>query len=367
MAPNFSNGRCWRSVLLIILFFSVLPAGLAKKARSSDTDLSNIIRPQLLNGQSDPTLRFPIMSIIGSLTYGWLDITNSEVHYTEVQPTRKANRTFEVSRVGLVNLRYNGIVLTFKSPKKQQMIIYLPQDEWGKVHTAFGGLPKVENRESLGTQSIYKTMLNFDGVMALVKPPLAPEPMVVQRQATPPPPKPSAPAAPPAIVLSSPSGASDNQTVEWSEGTVIVRGVAMDSTGIPVVKINGAPVNMRPQTPQAAEFWSDPLPLSSGDNRIQVTAINSAQAQSTLHLIVKYTPRSAVATVTPAPAVNPRALDRLEIVGLLQGGVPSGHIMDLVKERGIKFSPSADDVAAIKAAGGSDDLIAAIQQAAPQQ
>ena len=62
--------------------------------------------------------------------------------------------------------------------------------------------------------------------------------------------------------------------------------------------------------------------------------------------------------------MNPRALDRQEIIGLLQGGVPSARIVDLIKERGIKFSPSADDLNAIRAAGGTDDLIEAIQQAA---
>jgi len=132
--------------------------------------------------------------------------------------------------------------------------------------------------------------------------------------------------------------------------------VAMDSTGIPVVQINGSPANMRPQTPQAAEFWSDPLPLQAGSNQIQIVASNSARVETKLDLTVDYKPKTA--------PVNPRALDRQEIIGLLQGGVPSARIVDLIKERGIKFSPSADDLNAIRAAGGTDDLIEAIQQAA---
>jgi hypothetical protein len=71
---------------------------------------------------------------------------------------------------------------------------------------------------------------------------------------------------------------------------------------------------------------------------------------------VHYKPKTA--------PVNTPALDRLEIEGLLQGGVPPAHIVDLIKERGIKFSPSADDLNALRAAGATDDLIEAIQQAA---
>jgi hypothetical protein len=138
---------------------------------------------------------------------------------------------------------------------------------------------------------------------------------------------------------------------------VVIRGVAMDSTGIPVVRINGAPANMRPQTTQAAEFWSDPLPLQVGSNAIQIVASNSAHVETNLALTVNYKPK-------PAPA-SPRALDRLDIIGLLQGGVPLARILDLIKERGIKFSPSADDLNGIRAAGGTDDLIQAIRQAAP--
>jgi hypothetical protein len=211
----------------------------------------------------------------------------------------------------------------------------------------------------LGTSSIYNTLMNFDGVLALVEPPTPPPPVPATVQVAPPqtPPKPVAQPAPPAIVLSSPSGAGENQTAEWQESTVVIRGVAMDSTGIPVVMINGSPANMRPQTSQAAEFWSDPLPLQVGDNRIQIVASNSVHVETKLDLSVHYKPKVA--------PVNPRALRQQEIVGLLQGGIPPARVADLVKERGIKFAPSADDLNAIRAAGGTDDLIEAIQQAAP--
>jgi hypothetical protein len=361
MSPNSTAWCWWRTVLLLILFLSGPSLGQAKTKGAKgggDSDLQGIIRPELVNGQTDPTLRFPVMSKSGAITYGWLDITSSTIRYTEVQPPRKSGHAFEVSRFAISDLRLNKTELSFKADKKWQTLIYLPQDRWGSVHTAFGGVSKEANRDSLGTLSIYKTLLNFDGVLALVKPPPPPPaPVTVQPVAPASLPKPAAPPPPPAIVLSSPPGAAENHTLEWGETTVVIRGVAMDSTGIPVVRINGAPANMRPQTTQAAEFWSDPLPLKVGSNRIQIVASNTAHVEAKVDLTVHYKPKAA--------PVNPRALGKDEIISLLQGSVPPARIADLVKERGIKFSPSADDLKAIRAAGGTDDLIEAIQQAAP--
>lgn len=356
---NTNSYRWWRAGLLLFLFIcatSVQPAA-ARKSKGGDLDLSDLVRPELLNAQTKPTLRFPIMSVSGAITYGWLDIDSSTVTYTEVEPAKRSSRAFVVSRFALGNLRFDHSILNFKSPKKYQSIIYVPQNEWGKVHLAFHGLYNEANRENLGTASIYKTFLNFDNVLALIKPP-APPPAPVIAQPVAPPPKPVFRPSPPAIVLSSPTGAGESQTIELNESTVVVRGVAMDSTGIPVVSINGQPANMRPQTTQAAEFWSDPLPLQVGSNAIRIVALNSAHLEANVSVTVNYKPKAA--------PVNPRALDRVEIVSLLQGGVPPERIADLVKQRGVKFSPSPDDVNALRAAGGTDDLIHVIQQAAPQ-
>jgi hypothetical protein len=362
MSPDLRVQGWWRKVILLFLFLCVPLEGLAttKSSRGRiDYDVSNIIRPQLLNAETDPTLRFPVMNTEGSvfsITYGWLDISSSTVRYTEVQPTRKSGHAFSVPRLSVGNLRLNREWLTFKAPKKGQMFIYLPQDRWGSVHSG-PGMGSAASRESLGTSSIYKTLLNFEGVLAIVKPPPAPAPVIARPAAPAPPPKPVAPPSAPAIVLSSPPGAGENRTLELNESTVTLRGVAMDSTGIPVVRINGSPVNMRPQTSQAAEFWSDPLALQVGDNRIHIVASNSARIETKLDLTVHYKPKTV--------HVDPRALALQEIVSLLQGGVPPERVVALVKERGIKFSPNADDLSAVRAAGGSDELIEVIRQSAP--
>jgi hypothetical protein len=170
-------------------------------------------------------------------------------------------------------------------------------------------------------------------------------------------PKPVAPPSLPAIVLASPSGVSPNQTVEFSESPLVIRGVATDSTGILVVAINGSAANMRPQNAQAAEFWSDPLALQPGGNRIEITATNSAHTEAKVVFLVHYTPKAA--------PPNPRALDKQDILSLLKGGVPTARVVVIIKDRGIKFVPTAGDLKNFRAAGGNEELIQIIQQAAP--
>jgi hypothetical protein len=114
---------------------------------------------------------------------------------------------------------------------------------------------------------------------------------------------------------------------------------------------------MRPQNTQAAEFWTDPMPLQPGDNPFQISASNSAHVETTVGFKVHYTPAA-----TP---VNPKALDKAEIISLLAGAVEPPRVEEIVKERGIKFSPTADDLNEIRAAGATDELIQAIQKAAP--
>jgi len=351
----------WRTGMLLILLFSQPLAGPAKTKGSrqgGDSDLSYIIRPELVNAQTDPTLRFPVMRAGGSvfsISYGFLDISNSIVRYTVVQPASKSDHSFQVPRTEINTVRFNREWLTFKAGNKGHLVIYLPQDRWGSVHSG-PGMGAAASRESLGTSSIYKTLMNFEGVLAVVKPPPPPAPVVAQPVAPAPQPKPEPP-SPPTLVLSSPQDGGANQPVEVDEPTVIIRGVAMDRTGIPVVTINGSPVNMRPQSTQAAEFWSEPLKLKEGNNAIQIVAANAANVEAKRDLVLHYKPKAA--------PVNPRALGMDDILSLLQGGVPPAHIAEVIKQRGVKFSPSADDLKAIRDAGGTDELIDAIQQAAP--
>jgi hypothetical protein len=97
--------------------------------------------------------------------------------------------------------------------------------------------------------------------------------------------------------------------------------------------------------------------MKPGDNPIQISASNADHAEAMVAFKVHYTPAA-----TP---VNPKGLDKAEIISLLAGAVPSPRVAEIVNQRGIKFSPTADDLSEIRTAGGTDELIQAIQTAAP--
>jgi hypothetical protein len=349
----------------MISVISVATAQMAKKRSRLDTPAASNtdIQPQLLNADTNPTLRFPVARAsltVSSVSYGWLDITRGGIHYTVEQPAKRLADGFSAATAEISDLKLEerSNLIRFRNGDKKHAIFYDPQDNWGNVRGGREFFGETSAGAS-GTQSIYKTMLDFEAELALVKSTAAPPVPVIAAPVAPasPPPAPVAPPPAPTIVVASPSGAEANQTLEVSESSLVIRGVAMDNTGIPVVSINGSSANMRPQNPQAAEFWSDPLPLQAGANPIQIAAINSAHVEAKVAFTVHYTPKAA--------PVNPRGLDKAEIISLLQGAVPASRVVEIVKDRGIKFNPTADDLNDIRGVGGSEELIQAIQQAAP--
>jgi hypothetical protein len=366
MSLNHYVKRIGRKVLWLFIIMSIASAAALGQARKKSklsaggASPDDYTKPELLNADTNPTLHYPAASFSGwsvkSTSYGWLDITRQGIRYGVVQPADKISEGFNMSSAEITDLKIEDTYLVFHrgAEKKKYMLFYMSQDRWGTIHSGAGAIGAA-NVGALGTASIFQAIRNFDNVLAMVKPPA---PVVAPAVVPPPPePKPSAPPSPPAIVVASPSGAGANQSVESQESPLVIRGMAMDSAGIPVVSINGAPANMRPQNTQAAEFWSDPLPLQPGANPIQITASNSAHVQTGVAFTVHYTPKAA--------PVNPRALDKAEIISLLQGDVPASRVAGIVKERGVKFNPTADDLNEIRAVGGSDELIQALQQAAP--
>jgi hypothetical protein len=168
------------------------------------------------------------------------------------------------------------------------------------------------------------------------------------------------PVTPPAIVLVEPSVA-EGQTLEVGSSRLTIHGIVMDSSGLAVVTVNGAPAALRPKSPQAAEFTADPIVLQPGDNKFEVAATNAAHAEAKISFTARFkTP--APPAPPAAPPANPRALDKADILQLLSGEVPSARVAGLVKERGIKFTLTAYDEADIRAAGGGDDVIEALRQ-----
>jgi len=73
------------------------------------------------------------------------------------------------------------------------------------------------------------------------------------------------------------------------------------------------------------------------------------------------------ATARPAAAEQGRPLNEREVIELLQGGVSSGRVAEIVTERGIAFDFTAESEQRIREAGGADDLVAALRRAAKRR
>jgi hypothetical protein len=364
------------SVLVVLCiglgFLSTALARIAPQAAGPSTHFPSDV--QLLNAESNPTLRFPISHSSYSwsmvklvrvrASYGWLEITRDSVRYTltrQTQATKNEDEDagFDITRADIVDPKIQYNVVAFHARGKRNYIAYVAERHWDTVDSGGTAAKSVTDADSVYTPLILQAIQNFDHVVAEYK--LQPQnkaapPVVAQPVVTPPPEVKATPPAPPAIVLVAPSGAGENQTVQVNESPLTIRGVAMDNSGFPTVTINGAPAALRPKSAQAAEFWSDPITLKPGDNTFEIVATNSAQAKSKFSFVAQFTPKTA--------PPNPRALDKQDIISLLQGGVANSRIVELVKDRGLKFSPTADDLNDIRAAGGNEEVIQAIQQAA---
>jgi len=354
--------RSGADLLLFVMLAGISSAAAEKVARQSgrpEPSSNDIPYPQLLDADTNPTLRFPIARMghmNATISFGWLDISRNLVRYHVEQPADKSQDSFEESRQQIRGLDFQGPFLEFSNPKLQR-IFYLPRSEWESLHSGMGIVSAAEGGVE-ATQSIERAIQNFDFALSLAKPPAPASPEAVERPLAPPSPpaKPAAPAASPNIMLVAPAGGGGDHAVEQEASPLVIRGAVMDTGGIPVVTVNGSPANIRPQSTRAAEFWSEPLPLQPGVNRFQISAVNAAHVEAQLMVLVHYTPKVA--------PMNPRALDKQEIIDLLHGEVPGARVAELIKERGIKFRPTPDDLNVIRAEGGSDELIQAIQEAA---
>jgi hypothetical protein len=423
--------RRWKGIniflfaALFLMIPSSLPAAKRKTKPAAVEDIGDLPKPQLLNADTNPTLRYPAASFSGwsvfSTSYGWFDVTKDGVRYTPVEPKGKLDEGFESPFADISDVQLKYAYLYFKTSRKKRTVFYMSQDRWGSIHSGPGAM-QAAAAGAPGTSSMLRAMKNFSAVLAAVKPPPPPEPQLtfqaepatVQKgkpvtlvwtsmnsttvelepgdktmptqgtlsltpaetttytlvakgpggsksasamvNVTEPP-----PSAPPTIILVEPS-AAPGQAVEVSSSTLKIRGVAMDATGFPIVSINGTAANMRPQNAEAAEFWTDPVALQPGDNKFEIVAVNRGQVKATLSFVADYKPPPPPPAAAPAP--NPKALGKQDILDLLKNFVPSARVADLVKQYGLKFSPTEDDLKDIQNAGGDDQLVGAIRDAA---
>ncbi len=111
--------------------------------------------------------------------------------------------------------------------------------------------------------------------------------------------------------------------------------------------------------------------LSPGEHTVRVAMAGqedwirqlSVLPGSELKVSVVHTPKSPPPE-PPAPAPDPKALSKQEILDLLTNYVPNARIATLVREHGIKFTPTAADLDEIAGAGGDNNLVEAVRQAA---
>lgn len=324
---------------------------------------------QLVTADSNPTLRIPVAhsSLNWSLlvpriraSYGWVEIDRNTIRYSMARPsrvTKEADSAFEISRTEITDLKIEFMAAEFRARKLRHFFSYSPPSHWDAADSPNASVNSISQADAIYTPLILRALQNFDGVVSdlkLKQQAAAPPPVVVQPPVEPAP-KPAPPPSPPTLVVMAPSGAGENQTIEVNESTLTIRGVAMDTSGLPTISINNAPAALRPKGENVAEFWSDPLTLKPGDNPIEIVATSPDKANAHLKFVAHFIPKAAL--------VNPRALGKDDIISLLQGGVSGAHVVELVKERGIKFTPTPADLNDIRTAGGSDELIEAIQQA----
>ena len=428
---RFRWGRTLLVVVAIGICLNAFAAGQFAKRRSKkgavDEDTGEITKPQVLNpDSSNPILRYPAASLSGwsvmSTSYGWFDVTRDGIRYTVVQPKGKLDEGFESGKAELSDIEIKYAYLYFKASGKKHMVFYMPEESWGSIHSGPGAMA-ASGRGGMGTSSILQAIRNFDRVLAQVKPPPPPGPeisltanpasvehghaltlvwtsqnatslridpdvgtveaagsrSVTPQQATTYTLTAQGPggaktavahvevtqATPPTLVLVEPSIGTSGQTIEVTSVAFKIRGVAMDNAGIPVVSINGNPASLRPQNAQATEFFSDALTLHEGENRFEIVATNRAQAQAKLAFVARYTPPPP--PPAPVPEPNPKAFSKAGILDLLNNFVPSARVGDLVKQYGLKFNPSEEDLQDIRNAGGKDDLIAVLRETAKPQ
>jgi len=322
---------------------------------------------QLLNADANPTIRIPVShsSLNWTLikprikaSYGWLEIDRGNLRYQMSRPsraTKEPDQGFAYGRAEISDLKMEYGAAQFRAAGLRHFLGYSPQAHWDAVDSSAAS---VAQADGVYTPFILQALQSFDSVVANLKArqQRVATPPVVIPPAPQPAPQPVAPPNPPTVVVMSPSGTSDNQTIEVKEPTLTIRGVAMDDAGLPTIAINGAAAALRPKNDKVAEFWSDPINLKPGANRFEIVATSPAKATARFQFVAQFAP--------PATPVNPRALGKDDIISLLKGGVPDSHVSGLVKDRGIKFTPTTADLDEIRAAGAGDELIQAIKQAA---
>ncbi len=111
------------------------------------------------------------------------------------------------------------------------------------------------------------------------------------------------------------------------------------------------------------------LTLSGGDLMAPLVLTRSGGAPPTSGRMAAPSSEEVVTSpeaVQPSPAAPPAArpagLNESEIADLVEGGVPTRRVLELVRERGIVFSPTPAALSRLKARGAEDELLVALKR-----
>ena len=114
-----------------------------------------------------------------------------------------------------------------------------------------------------------------------------------------------------------------------------------------------------------SSFSSEPIKLPAGETAFEILATDAEHIQAKMAFVARYSPTVVPASQTTSRPIG-KSLTKAEILGLLEGGVPSKRVTVIVGERGISFAPTDDDIKQIRAAGGDDNLVTAVTKAKRQ-
>jgi hypothetical protein len=409
---NCNQGRFWKSFkgllalalgLLLTSAASASPRGTQQVAAGLEVENQNVTWEKfLIKREPQPTFRFAVGHHHATTAcYGYLYISREEIWYEVRTPESDHTHEFRYPLATLTDARQWKFLGATK-PEAELKFSQGKTYHFFRISESLLDDPDLEHHklkadDMLSWQPIVQAAENFDETVRLAEHGQAApareaapadtqklEPSTVDKVAQPPtpvdnvmqqpsdvdkatqsPPAAPPPAVPPTIVLVEPSVENSGQTLEVTNSALTVRGVAVDNSGVPVVTINGTPAAVRPKSGQTAEFTSDPIVLQPGENRIEVSASNTSHAEAKVVFIARYTPPPAGEKAQQPVQSVAKALTKADILSHLKSDLSSAQVTAAVRENGIRFLPTEKDLKEIRAAGGGDDLVNALREAAP--
>ena len=274
--------------------------------------------------------------------YGDVYVTASRVQFNVGGPY--AAHSFDVPREQATGIKPWSVGLEILVNRKKYHVLLYPLDKGNPQMVLL--LPSIDTNYT-SPQPLMDALTSF---------PLALDRARANLTKPAPPPPPPEPPKPPEVLILEPS-ASSNAPAETNAETLTVRGVAMDSKGIALVRVGNKLAAMQPRSEMAMEFWVEDYPLDLGENEIEVVVTNSERLEGRSVVKVR-----RVEAPPPEPP-KPVGLTVEELVKLLEAGVTPARVETIVKERGAGFDLSEDNEKKLRDAGATDALLLAITKA----